>query len=255
MKPSLTEVTEYFKNAKEVKCDLQCYKGETFLLDGEITFEPSNNSYYSDTTRINSDVCLYCGETNQYAEIISYKVEETLTIKKSTLLQLAGNNSFSESIIKKEFPQLFDCELEVGKWYKSKLMKDFLFLPLEKTENGYEGCKINDGIFSENYEVFYNLDKLYLATEQEVFEALKNEAIKRGYKEGVKYINATNKLHTTTFKSFKFLAFYSDKNLLTDGCGGSIFSKGQWATIVEQPKELTISEIEKILGYKILIKE
>ena len=37
-----------------------------------------------------------------------FEVEETLTIKKETLLQLAENNSFSESIIKKEFPQLFE---------------------------------------------------------------------------------------------------------------------------------------------------
>jgi len=36
-----------------------------------------------------------------------------LKIKKTTLLQLAENNSFSESIIKKEFPQLFDQPKEI----------------------------------------------------------------------------------------------------------------------------------------------
>jgi len=37
-----------------------------------------------------------------------FEVEETLQIKKSTILKLAENNSFSEEIIKKEFPQLFE---------------------------------------------------------------------------------------------------------------------------------------------------
>ena len=37
-----------------------------------------------------------------------FEVEETLPIKKETLLQLSENNSFSEEIIKKEFPQLFE---------------------------------------------------------------------------------------------------------------------------------------------------
>jgi hypothetical protein len=34
---------------------------------------------------------------------------------------------------------------------------------------------------------------------------------------------------------------------------GCIYNKGNWAKIIEQPKEMTIEQIEKELGYKVKI--
>jgi len=169
-------------------------------------------------------------------EIISYK-EETLPIKKTTLLQLAENNSFSEEIIKKEFPQLFESELEVGKWYKNTSnpnCNNLVFYKSDKQDcygtSYYHNIWADDMFFNRKYN-------WVLATEQEVFEALKN------------WFEKDNK----PFNNYKFLSEHN-KFLGWDGSvRHTLFENGIWNK--PQPKEITISEIEKILGYKILIKE
>jgi hypothetical protein len=63
------------------------------------------------------EITLYFIKSNEVELLISKKgievIEETLPIKKSILVVLAGNNSFCESIIKKEFPQLFEQPKEL----------------------------------------------------------------------------------------------------------------------------------------------
>src|SRR3990172_12020314 len=86
-----------------------------------------------------------------------------------------------ERILKLD-PDFFKVKLEVGKWYK--------------IQNNYRNWLMN---YQENRAKCYGFNSLdkysndYLmlecspwveATEQEVFEALKNEAIKRGFKVG-----------------------------------------------------------------------
>ena len=104
MKPTLEEIKQKYANAKEVIC---LYTEKIYdISDAEIRLSPNSYDKFEAYFKDEDDYCrLY--KFGKYAEIISYK-EEPLPIKKSTLLQLAENNSFSESIIKKEFPQLFE---------------------------------------------------------------------------------------------------------------------------------------------------
>jgi len=258
MKPTIEEVKQYFKNAKEVRCvsDKKVYDITKNITKDIYQFL---NSFWID--KDNKDILLYgygYNDKKEYAEIISYK-EETLPIKKSVLLQLAENNSFSESIIKKEFPQLFESELEVGKWYKSnkKYFKSIIFITEIKQCQGYRKVfyyGIVNGDFKTDYFASEDIEKnLNLSEEQEVFEALTNEAVKRGFKEGinVKAPKGTTGIITDNF-SHEFRV-ESNKFYFHNMC---VFDNGTWAEICkEKPKEITISEIEKILGYKILIKE
>jgi hypothetical protein len=267
MKPSLTEVKEYFKNAKEVKGTIGIYTDIiSSIKSDEIYYSENGKGYYIEDSNHNGDFCVYCCELNEYAKIISYKEEETLPIKKSTLLQLAENNSFSESIIKKEFPQLFENELEVGKWYfvKHETSNDALiFLQSKDVTSTYGFNHVLE--YTNTYSNYllhgkYKKDIIRKATEQEVFEALKNEAIKRGFKEGA-YIHRPfwNDLKDCIIDKDNFPEdmdyFYDFRQDYFEVKGFVVYSKGQWAEILPQPKQLTISEIEKILGYKILIKE
>lgn len=101
-KPTLEEVKEYFKNAKKVRC----------LFDGK------NENYHNKETNFwNKEY--WCGnnlklwdDIKGYAKIISYK-EPSTKVRNSILLQLAENNSYSEEILKKEFPQLFDTPTDI----------------------------------------------------------------------------------------------------------------------------------------------
>jgi len=176
-----------------------------------------------------------------------FESEETLPIKKTTLLQLAENNSFSESIIKKEFPQLFESELVVGKWYKSTHGSLLCF-------QGKYSQIDNSGSYGFNTknEWYENIGvckdyKYKPATEQEVFEALKNEAVKRGlWNVPISYQDFL-KADTPDFDEI----FDFENNILWSRYG-RVFDNGTWSEIIDQPKEITISErlerIEKHLG-------
>jgi len=253
MKPSLKEVKEYFKNAKEVKGNIGIYTDIISTIKAKkIYYDEYGQGYYIEDSNGNGDFCVYCCELNKYAEIISYK-EETLPIPKSVLLQLAENNSFSESIIKKEFPQLFDSELEVGKWYKIPNTKAIIKCLSKPDESGKFECygfDVDGEYFVDGNT--YTDNKYEPATEQEVFEALKNEAVKRGFKEGVTF-TPTNARYNVKRNGNNFGFDINENRLLY--CNYSIFNNGTWSEIIDQPKEITISEIESILGYKILIKE
>ena len=96
------------------------------------------------------------------------------------------------------------------------------------------------------------------ATEQEVFEALKDEAVRRGFVEGVRI--------TPMFYNGK--DYYPDKNIISSPLnfklkgnvfvvdGGldeyRIFVNGKWATIISI---ITKSEAEKLLNKKYGAKE
>ena len=45
---------------------------------------------------------------------------KTFEITKEQILELANESSFTKATLKKMFPQAFEIELEVGKYYKTK---------------------------------------------------------------------------------------------------------------------------------------
>ena len=119
--PSKKEVKAYFKNAKEVRC----------LFDKEIYdiskwtrfFDNEDGSFWVEKAEKTSDQAELF-DNGKYAEIISYK-EKTHQISETLLKKLAENNSFSEELIKKEFPKLFlptDIITIVEKYGKDKVI-------------------------------------------------------------------------------------------------------------------------------------
>ena len=175
------------------------------------------------------------------------ETQETFEITKETIIKYQ---------MKDEFPEVFEVKLEVGKWYKRPHGKALFFIvgdpkitPFEVYGFDMEGNWMN----LEKARTFpdYEIE----ATEQEVFEALKNEAVKRGFKEGV-YI-------TPMYSDGK--DYFQDENIINKPLnfhlkvstlevdGGDdryrIFVNGKWATIL---KTKTKEEAEKLLGVKII---
>lgn len=175
------------------------------------------------------------------------ETQETFEITKETIIKYK---------MKDEFPEVFEVKLEVGKWYKRPHGKALFFIvgdpkitPFEVYGFDMEGNWMN----LEKARTFpdYEIE----ATEQEVFEALKNEAVKRGFKEGV-YI-------TPMYSDGK--DYFPDENIINKPLnfhlkvstlevdGGDdryrIFVNGKWATIL---KTKTKEEAEKLLDCKII---
>ena len=166
-------------------------------------------------------------------------------------IKKAHENACSEwkTNIEKEFPELFkEDSLVVGKWYK--------WLGINKSIGVLgEKCKFHKDSYKLSYFIgegsYTSCSSKYLepATDKEVEQALIKEAKKRGFKEGVNYKTASERLVQELV--FNKLQFNQDGNggYLTDGCRGSIFEYGKWATILET---ITKEQAEKELGKTII---
>lgn len=142
-------------------------------------------------------------------------------------------------------PEKKELGLEVGKWYKSG--RSIFNHQESKNSYGFLLGKWQHGNWSTRKEYFTEL--ISEATQEEVEEALKAEAIKRGYKKGNhKCLNSPiveNCLEDVySFESGKL--WYGGKY------ANCVFFNGEWAEII-QPKKMTQAEIETELGYKIEI--
>lgn len=155
--------------------------------------------------------------------------------------------------MKDEFPEAFENVFKTG-YYKHKNgehPKWFSYANFETQE--YYGCgTLGDWFFgkSENH-LEYIVSCCELMNAEEVTEALKNEAVKRGFKEGV-FCDHKNPScdQKESIKDFfyheKDNALYGNKR----GCGGAIiFKNGIWATVIPTK---TIQEAEELLNCKII---
>lgn len=174
-----------------------------------------------------------------FAKILTTK-EPSFSITKDQLRQL------TDPKIKEWFPEVFELPKDFTGWVKTKgeLNKKWICY----FENGFQkyGVDSNENWFIQNIEVRLNGNEFEVA-EQEVFEALKNEAVKRGYAKGnFKCIEGWN--------SDNFGEFHLDRvgKLISapfrEG-GKVLFYKGTWATITPT---ITKSEAEKLLNKKII---
>lgn len=131
-------------------------------------------------------------------------------------------------------------KMEVGKWYRRGL-------ELLVWNNGGLTYGFNSfGNYSTSY-VFIDYTNAVLATEEEVKEALKKEARRRGFKEGVKIGKSMlsddynhNNILTSDELYFNELHDYGYiwiGNVL-------IYDNGKWAEIIQEPKEIEVEHEE-----------
>lgn len=183
-------------------------------------------------------------------------MKKEFKITKEQIVELS-KTKHGKRKLKEWFPDAFKTDLEVGKWIKDNNQPKWLVFYTGIKNYGFDG----GGNWFENITQVkpLNLKSEYYATNQEVEEALINEAKKRGFKEGV-YINRTQEMlnfYNSESVSLKVLIMNNRFNfdpeynsLLIDG--RVIFIKGKWATIIPK-KKMTKEQIENELGYKIEI--
>jgi len=153
-------------------------------------------------------------------------------------------------ITKNIIPELFeDKNLKPNNWYKHKIHSGLVYyseIIEEKYITGYGFTS-----YLEYWDkVNYYKNQLVPASKKEVFDALKNEAIKRGYQKGRECLfglsEEKRKLETNDFYLRDYRLCINDNN----NCGDVIFQDGKWAELAELP---TLTKIEAEEKYSIKI--
>jgi len=153
----------------------------------------------------------------------------------------------ADKTLKEVFPEICAPVLEVGKWYKSEVG---LFCVTEIREDYVYAYGFDRGEWKESGTFLITSAKGDVeATGEEIFNSLKNEAIKRGYQEGV-FI--TNRIESCVLSN----EYPKQKEWLLD-CDFEFSHKGylimenngKWATIIQT---ITKDEAEKLLNKKIV---
>jgi hypothetical protein len=141
--------------------------------------------------------------------------------------------------LKKELNSIKYNGLKVGEWYKESDSFLFCFNGKFGNSTNYGFNKI--GVFRQELGV-HRLDRYTKATETEVFKALKKEAIKRGFKEGVTVRSVKNSEYKVDNNTFKWDGEYLWLSSIT------IFKDGKWAEIIEDKKPTICGYEMKING-------
>ena len=166
-------------------------------------------------------------------EVTVTDTETTTTLSKVTVDEIC------RLVKEKDSPKL-----EVGNWYH-------YIGGLYVWNNGNQTYGFNSQKRFDDHYSFSTSDGAVEATPETVEQYLREEAVKRGFVKGTKYKH----IKFDTVKVLKKpenlkLILHNDCNNLTDGCGGSIFDNGVWATII-QPETITRAEAEKRYDVKI----
>lgn len=180
---------------------------------------------------------------------------ENYTITREQVLRLFGGGSSDvRKCLNDMFPDAFNKELEVGKWYKQSDEPQHLFCIKKIDSNKYTFYGFNIcGNFTSDYWYFIDDSQLIEATDKEVAVALINEAVKRGYKKGVKFIPLFR--DGTCYKKSSIVEIKEDRilfmnNELSNDSAHRLFSSGQWSEIVPEKKVISMEKALKIVAKK-----
>lgn len=164
------------------------------------------------------------------------------TITQDQIKKLSTQNQIVEEYLNEWFPEAFKHKLEIGKWYISNDMPNHIFYVTKITEDKYYYYGFNTGgQWSKNDCYSFNDTGLKygfrLSTEEEIRNALINEAKKRGYKNKNTKSLKLNSKFCKIDKNYDFVLFLTNETTLYSqpkGKGGfCLFENGIWAEIKE----------------------
>lgn len=224
-----------FKRTFNIKSDKEF---KYYIWDGEELQRGCNNDIkYRDVT------------LNEFKNIMSIQKEKTFSITESQIKEFYKITEIhsAQKYIEKLFPETVEFNLEIGKWYKSTVSESIsMFNGINKESygihtSGKEWIQSHRWFFTGNEY----LKKWIEATEQEVFEALKNEAVKRGFVEGnyFEVDNGTDGINKI-IGEITFEVGYLYNN------GWRFFFNGEFSKIIPT---ITLSEAEQQLKKKIIV--
>ena len=250
--PTLKEVKKHFKKALIVESPAGSFDGKIKIKS--IRWHDKEKEKYIACDCDNSvGIITLWGYDTGYSKILTYK-EKTFSITESQINEYSKereNCLITQHVLRELFPEAFKSEikLEVGKWYKKKDFGMFKFcFNGEYGQHSQYGFN-REGEWSNMLGIYEDEEYLELR-EQEVFEALKNEAVKRGFVGDVCFApaNAFDDMIVNIGLGERYCFVKSENKLLINNY--ACFYKGKWASLVES---ITLSEAEQQLGKKIIV--
>ena len=191
---------------------------------------------------------------------------KTFELTQEQIDQLAEKKHAKE-LLQEFIPEAFETKLEVGKYYIHKIHNDLINIAEinEKDEIKFYGFDYDETentsrfIDERNSPLFYGYGKDFknwrLATEEEVSEALINEAKKRYSNKKVRCLDTNNIIEI----DFNELTYYEDVNGLYAFDNDleteiEIFKDGIWAEIIEETNTFDKDYLDnKITGINSLL--
>lgn len=177
---------------------------------------------------------------------------KTFELTQEQINQLAEKKHAKE-LLQEFIPEAF-TKLQINKWYKRR-HKKALFYVINLPNDECHLIKVygfdNGGDWMHHESPQTYPDNEVIATEEEVREALINEAKKRGYKKGVKCkFGIIEDIRTIETNIFDWNGKYLFVRCI-NGNADIIFKNGKWAEIIEEPKETepTKEEINRVLTF------
>ncbi len=244
--PTLGEVKDYFKEVGTVVC-----------LSTRRNFDISKHipkDIYENIEgcwvwiNLKGSNCVVWNKEKGYAEILENR---KYTITKDQLMIIHEKTSVSnQEELKEWFPEVFENKKHFGKWYNHAAGGIW---KIDSEPDGKGNCYVYG--FTRDYKYFEreinNIERLeHECDSEEVTEAFKKEAVKRGYREGV-WINR-DLMHANTdtiLIPYGKHYFFDVKHNILYLNEREVFSKGIWAEIIPTK---TIQEAEKLLNCKIV---
>lgn len=223
-------------NRLNVKC-IDCFDEYNYLINNLAGVNIISNILSFDKKSYNREVHEEWNE-KIFLEACGIEVKETFTITKEQVLKYN---------MKDEFPEVFETNLEIGKWYKSDVGLFFV----TKIENeiatayGFDRGLWNDlGVFDIKIA-----EDDTRANPQEVEAALVNEA-KNRYKIGQFVFDEWSQVRMNINQLSRFVYAREVLFVLNDNNSKIIlFHNGKWAEIIPTK---TKEEAEKLLNCKIV---
>lgn len=253
-KPSLSEVKEYFKNAKTA----EDWTGTKSI----VTFDRLQITIEGDVVQdaFGSNWMVLYHYKKGYAKILTYKnTEPKFEITKDQISIInARISEAGKKELKEWFPEAFKKELSkyhTG-WIKTKSTGDEKYLGYSDKGVIEYGISSNEEWFSGNDGTISSDD--YEATTEEVTEALKNEAVKRGIKLGAYIVrDFDDDLKNVVINEESYPTdhawFYHPEDDYLEHYGFVVYSKGQWANVFETKTIQEAEELLKELGHNFKI--
>lgn len=244
--PTLEEVKEYFKDAKTVECLTQKSEENISSPKGK-GIHYDMNIYWIEAKGVTGKYTNLWNSEKGYAKILTYKTPK-FEITKETVIKYQ---------MEEEFPEVFEVKLEVGKWYiRKNNSKCVIFNEGNERQVGY-GFGYN-GDWANGWNLnSKNKHDFRLATPEEVTEALKKEAVRRGFVEGVSFLeckrqNGSQGSLSMCNGNYYFNTYEDGEQVLLSG-GRALFCNGQWATVIQTKTIQQAEELLKELGHEIKI--
>lgn len=136
--------------------------------------------------------------------------------------------------IKKEFPELFEVEMEKNKWYRCVEMGNLVFYRSDEQKN----YGISFALHEWDNKLWVHKGYTWvLATKEEIEEMLWKEAEKRGIKKDTKIEKCLHESPRNTNYGI-FTACYQEKKDRLWNFNGVVYDKGKWATPLNENKEI-----------------